>query len=816
MKLWWLAILVVIQSINHTMQKPESIIISNLNSQIDIFSQAMCFILLDNHLGINILPLSHPLAIREINKIEKPENTTSKFISFTELPELYSDGKPKPGLNFFEFTSNHKPWNCLVHLQIYPDFSELMSAFVYPYVFHWKASTHGKYFEFMEPSLVPMVHILVLNKPKKRKNTYKRRSYFSNRDTELFSINYYIGFFVSKHDYDITPKPLLKTNIFLLGHTEKVSESIAHTSNKIKTFTRIENCGICKSSKPALDRKNFEWKSISTELQGNTRTSIIQNEYFVLQNMRFREKNDRIFYGITTQLSKCKSQLAKVNSFASVPFKNAYDLMFQGLASLLQESMANYTSNYMDHYHSKSCVNGEITKIDNYVDAYTGIRILAKGEPSKYSKYQLLALPEQVTNLRFVSCGGDRGTWLIPFSELFTIYDNYVWALILLSVIALASAIARVPKQTFRLKRHKATFFRLHGLLNTLKVLLEQGDPFPSSISNTINLRYAVGSFLLVGIVISNAYKSENVYNMITLRKPIPYEKFHELVDNNFTIYTRSSFLHFDAKALIYSTKGKLPNLTEVTPHFLTHNQDHIHMLTVTSEVFEWEKTYNSTELNINTWAQISNNTRLHPLIAPVVTSTFYPHIKYYDSVDKDEIRHEVWSAENIHLQNFLSECNRAAVIAPEIIVNRFGKDLQRNNKPNVYVGKEHYSNITIALEFKGWIQSIVLKRIKHVKESGLWEWWPKFVRNSKEFIVEKSYKSLEEKKPNMSGNILQIFLMLVFGLVLAATLFAFETGSKILSTLLQLWCIVLKYVKYNFGMSTLKYFRKLICKYKY
>jgi len=75
------------------------------------------------------------------------------------------------------------------------------------------------------------------------------------------------------------------------------------------------------------------------------------------------------------------------------------------------------------------------------------------------------------------------------------------------------------------------------------KALLEQGDPFSSSVSSTKRLRFSIGTFLLVAIVISNAYKSSNVYNLVLPRKPVPYENLSQLLNDSFKIYSKAMLL---------------------------------------------------------------------------------------------------------------------------------------------------------------------------------------------------------------------------------------------------------------------------------
>lgn len=48
--------------------------------------------------------------------------------------------------------------------------------------------------------------------------------------------------------------------------------------------------------------------------------------------------------------------------------------------------------------------------------------------------------------------------------------------------------------------------------------------------------------------MLSNAYKNKNMYNMILPTKPVPYQYLQELVNDNFTIYTRSAYVNNDVR----------------------------------------------------------------------------------------------------------------------------------------------------------------------------------------------------------------------------------------------------------------------------
>lgn len=90
----------------------------------------------------------------------------------------------------------------------------------------------------------------------------------------------------------------------------------------------------------------------------------------------------------------------------------------------------------------------------------------------------------------------------IPFEQLISVYDKSIWILILVTIVGMASLFG---KQDLLHQRH--FLGAPHYLLVSLKIFLEQGD----SVFERRALRFGCGFYILLGIVISNAYKNTNV-----------------------------------------------------------------------------------------------------------------------------------------------------------------------------------------------------------------------------------------------------------------------------------------------------------------
>lgn len=73
---------------------------------------------------------------------------------------------------------------------------------------------------------------------------------------------------------------------------------------------------------------------------------------------------------------------------------------------------------------------------------------------------------------------------------------------------------------------------RVRYFLSFIMVLLER-------LEKEKKLRYTIGLFLSMTIILSNAYRNNNVYNMISPSKISPHRHLHELLSDGFNIYTK-------------------------------------------------------------------------------------------------------------------------------------------------------------------------------------------------------------------------------------------------------------------------------------
>lgn len=125
-------------------------------------------------------------------------------------------------------------------------------------------------------------------------------------------------------------------------------------------------------------------------------------------------------------------------------------------------------------------------------------------------KMSSIMLPDTTQALRFISCGISSMEGLL-FGELFSVFDLSTWFLVLL-----ANIVFLVHSE---LLKHISGFLEgVKRFLDILNIFLEKSSQTLEFIKQRNPISAAI--FLtIMGIVINNAYKNTNVYNVVTPRK---------------------------------------------------------------------------------------------------------------------------------------------------------------------------------------------------------------------------------------------------------------------------------------------------------
>jgi len=329
--------------------------------------------------------------------------------------------------------------------------------------------------------------------------------------------------------------------------------------------------------------------------------------------------------------------------------------------------------------------------------------------------------------------------------------------------------------------------------LRLLKVLVEQGDPFTDTLLKQSPIRLTVVGFLLVGIVLSNAYKNSNVYNMIAPRQSVPYRLLEELLQDNFTIYVRSYAVR------VLWNKNILPNSSnEVKISVEKHNLGYNGGWMFTKGAIAWAHSElvgliiqlqylafasKLHEKSLFQLSQIKNRSDLHPYLVATFKKRIESLLRLkpppFYSNDMENWFQDTFNKEEMKLlDEFMEHCNRTALILPHGGCMQNAMHLRRKGYQNVYVGEETFVKYIRVFSITGRIPPFVIKRLGGMQASGIWEWWLTILQ--RRAIINDAQSGTVVRAPNLEGNILVIFAILGIGFVAGWLCYLIENLKRV------------------------------------
>lgn len=369
---------------------------------------------------------------------------------------------------------------------------------------------------------------------------------------------------------------------------------------------------------------------------------------------------------------------------------------------------------------------------------------------------------DELTGLRFIGCG-QRGMSMLPFREFITIFDKFIW-------VGIAATIA-IVSPSIKLFLPKSNL--LTNLFSLLKVILEQNDPFAQIVVKNTRLRLPIIFLLLVGIILSNAYKNTNIYKMVSPRKPILYQTFEELLRDNFRIYSRSLLIYVQAPINVGNIEVDLRPLDIFVENRSVNVAAEVDCVDADYQILyrgNGMKMFGNSSLRK---LGIMRAAKLHPLVIPKLGKVLHHEIdlmkgnmteKYVlvEKVNKiiSKIYPQLQAEEKSSLLHLVEECQRTAVILPEYMCRAAKKFLaQERILRDVFIGRESYIDLDWTFWFGGLFPGHLIKRLHGVEQSGIWQWWILLLRKIYNDEVTEGH---HVKAATMSGNIAIVFIMWV------------------------------------------------------
>lgn len=390
-------------------------------------------------------------------------------------------------------------------------------------------------------------------------------------------------------------------------------------------------------------------------------------------------------------------------------------------------------------------------------------------------------------SLRFVTCGV-RGKDSLEFGELIGTYDKWTWACLVTSVVLITFGMRcahRIPMTTIFISMYRS--------------LTEQSDPFPTRLFRNKGSAVVSIIFIFIAIVLSSAYKSDNVLHMIQPREPLLYKRYEHLRSDNFTIYTRAmvdiggNLLRFRIKALIRNRVVKIPEHLIYFYAVPVFSRSSPLSAVVISEMYQMASTF-ANEPYYNQLIKILDTSSILPSTLKTVSKLYNisKRLPSFPDVSLFEARQLLYNLQHEDFIRYLGDCKKVAVLLPFFKAIEYLVMLKnRQHKYNTAsIGDTGYTDLKIGFYLAGNVPFYIYERLNRMKTSGVWNWRGKvltsmFNRTMLSHLVTKSTVSAA----SVEGQILVIFAVYVGGIALAIFIFAvegirFEMLIKIIATL--------------------------------
>lgn len=491
-------------------------------------------------------------------------------------------------INISQHAVRAKPWNCQVHLLIFPPIK-----YPLPPTMWYPSAAENLATQF--PSLVPKFTILFFDQE------------ISEAELQTVFVN------AASSDWSRFHQ------IFLTANVKSMQlHGLVPPAAIIKDIHFIQVCSMCVASIfPQGEKTQVIWKR---------RINLSQSWAFKeFESMGFPDSAAGVYLlleppyppeGFMRSLLECR----EYNSF-SLLTKPTYlthsERYAQARGHVIQCILRNYSIQQERNSH---CLNARVRQqiwnpvIRKVATLFLAVRLrretLLNNRISRGIPAPMVSVENTLDALRFVSCG-KRGLRPFAFGELINVFDKYVWLCITaLYMVLLPLAFLAYQQQT-REQKHNSGRYLLAGW----KTLLEQGDGILSKCRSSW-LKVASAIFILMGVVLSNAYKNANVYNMIAPRDPLSYGTIEQLIQDKFTILCR--VIKCEVNMQYYHPKDLA---LVATPHEI-HDANK-RLVEASSEISQL-KYSSSKQHNYRYIDAVYEHTRIHPAMKSLIETSLH------------------------------------------------------------------------------------------------------------------------------------------------------------------------------------------------
>lgn len=447
-------------------------------------------------------------------------------------------------------------------------------------------------------------------------------------------------------------------------------------------------------------------------------------------------------------------------------------------------------------FKNYSYTSGQITCSNGKQVERSGVKLVSVILLRNKRLDNFLHIPMQIRDpfnghFRFVVCG-KMGSEGLAFRELVIAYDN----LVCICMIAMVWKILLLPswRQVSKTRKIILQTYALGRCFSIVKIVLEQGDLSAGSMSiANKKTRIFLGIILMMFIILSNGYKNVNVYKMILPRKVLRYERFSDLIHNNFSIYVPTKFeaLHV-TKFMKLNWFSQTISTKRVSNHaydFIFRYEDVEHKLlrfqTIMSDIVSSTNAVglmSKEAVQLDSMAYFGTQAYVVNILANWVMAFkrqygFWKNLTE-DHSDRVSLLLDYFSVEFEDIErkllfSLINNCQKTALVVPSTEAESYVMFLtaKRGN-----AGNESYFQQYLTVDVIGLVTPPFLQRLARMKESGIVEWWTNVseyislvqIRSSATTSALRKEKEERPTEATLQGNIVVIFALLLGGLGLA------------------------------------------------
>ncbi|CAL8139054.1 unnamed protein product [Orchesella dallaii] len=788
--------------------------IENLDELLSPFEG--CNILLTNFRGINIKPTNYPILLREFQLAlhtfsddpRLPElilvpNGMSPFVNSSNILETNCSLSPLLSngnfyycmmLNFIEYAMKTRPLLCQVRIDLYPQdylFTTLLEFKLrntwmlrtkYPLTFHYN----------------PVGSVILTNRRWQPVNILVVKDQFE-RQSEWFLNELILRWFNELIDVTHCQEGKCSTysDIFLLVTTKFIksqSNSLSRiVSKSVVTFdvetVTSEDSGNAVILHDILGKIwDLSFKIVLSKLNSFYRNHLIRwKNTNVFEELRFLPKfNDRDF--------SCKNN---PYSFVSTHMKaslSAYDRTV--VAKLVRDVSINMVKLIIPNATFIKGGEHKCVKL-NSIQNWNGIYNLIYTELQTINQSSYIYVPLLMNNplqtFKFLSCGKPFAKF-VGFEEFVSIFEWNIWLTVIIFIVGVFPILFHcVEKANFVVKPENVGVlpkrFSTNDFMQSIVVLLEEGEAFTGSDLKLSSLKWMLASLLIAGTVLSNAYKYDNVYNIIAPKKLIPYRQIGQLTKHNFKIYT---LLHVEADNFKFTTwplrKLRMESLHQIVG--TKYQRRGYRNISFCSEVMKLSERTSLDKNVANQSRHLLSITKIHPKTIQILNEI--AKLIMYNYITLSLFLKKQWNV----VSDAMRVCNRSALIIPELFAAQMAYKLRQDGLKYVYVGKEFLFRETLLLQLRGWIPVNTWGRVGGLETSGIWKWWNDVVAAANgRFAGRESSRASEIviEKPSMKGNAEIIFQLFCITSAISVFCFLIELSLRAVGKVFFLRMVIWK-----------------------